>query len=317
MKILTTIVIFSSMVVTGCATQNWQMHRCDSSKPETAQAGHFETNSADGTVFDTRTRLTWKICAAGQSYSEGRCRGKASLYSWDNAVYAFAGRGDGWRLPDIDELNSIAEKGCRDPAVDMTIFPDAPASGFWSATSYAAETAMYVDFANSSSAAVYKKNNNHVRLVRGREWFSPSKVEERKRLEMTERRKDEAELSADRQRRKAELQLVHDEKDDYVTCYDDSSCDKMFTLTREYIRARSTRKIQLATDSTIETSSPEQDGDIAMSARKIPAIGSSSDIYLTVSCRVDDKGIYDKLCERRQLEIYRGFRPFINKMFDK
>lgn len=51
-----------------------------------------------------------------------------------------------------------------------------------------------------------------------------------------------------------------------------------------------------------------------MKAVKIPGKGSSATIRLTVMCKVDDGGHFDKYCGSKKLDIYNSFRPFVNKM---
>lgn len=275
--------------------------------PETTPTSRFEINRTDGTAFDSKTKLTWKICAEGQSYSDGHCTGNASEFSWADAVQNFGDKGDGWRLPNVDELNSIIAVNCLYPSVNIAIFPDTPLSDFWSASSYVSDTAWFVNFSYNNSSAYSTTNTDYVRLVRGKQWVDPLKEEERKQAALTEKQKQEAELAQEQQKREAE-------ENAYFTCDDKTICDKAFSLTQIYINSTASQKIQLATDTIIETYNPTQDGNIAMRAIRTPGRGSSAIIRLTVTCRVDDRGIFDKLCEMKKLDIYNGFRPYINKM---
>lgn len=66
-------------------------------------------DNGDGTVTNTKTKLTWKRCLEGQIWTGSTCQGAYKKYTWDEASKLkidFAGKTD-WRLPSIDELNTI------------------------------------------------------------------------------------------------------------------------------------------------------------------------------------------------------------------
>jgi hypothetical protein len=312
-------ILFASIVLVGCATQ--PLYQSDSGKPETTPSIRFEVNRTNGTAIDTITKLKWKVCAEGQSYSEGHCTGNATSFTWDNAMQTFGDKGDNWRLPNEDELNSIVEGRNRYPAINMAIFPDALSPRFfwrfWSASPYDVSLptlAWDVNFGDGSTSANIKSSNDYVRLVRGEQWFDPLKKEERNRAELAERQKREAEQAAAQQRLESEQAVAQAEKDAYVSCDDKTSCDKAFSLTQIYVNSMASQKIQVATDTIVETYNPTENGNIGMKAVKIPGKGSSAVIRLTVMCKIDDSGIYDKLCGSKKLDIYNGFRPFVKKM---
>lgn len=295
-----------SILLAGCATQQI----CDPNKPETTPASRFEINRTDGTVFDTKTKLTWKICTEGQSFSGGHCTGDATTFAWDNAVQIFGDKGDGWRLPNVDELNSLVEEKCQNPAINLTLFPGTPSGGFWSASSYATKPtdAWNVSFSSRGLYTYSKANGYEVRLVRGRQWWlDPLREGEHKQAELAAQQKSEAEQAAKQGAAQAK-------KDAYVTCNDKTSCDKTFSLTQIYINSMASQKIQVATDTIIETYNPTEYGNIGMGAVKIPGKGSSAIIRLSVTCKVSDSGHFVNYCESKKLDIYKGFRPFINKM---
>lgn len=82
---------------------------------------------ANGTVYDTRTKLTWQqaienVVFAQQSQAVSYC-----------AALTLAG--GGWRLPKISELLSITDptRGNPNAATDPVAFPNAPFF-FWSST---------------------------------------------------------------------------------------------------------------------------------------------------------------------------------------
>lgn len=66
-------------------------------------------DNGDGTATNKNTKLTWKRCLEGQTWSGGLCQGQPQDYTWDEAKKLksnFAGKTD-WRLPTIDELHTI------------------------------------------------------------------------------------------------------------------------------------------------------------------------------------------------------------------
>ncbi|HEX7481307.1 MAG TPA: DUF1566 domain-containing protein [Polyangiales bacterium] len=116
---------------------------------------------ADGTVYDTRTKLTWQresdidtfTLAAVQSY----CAGLALA-------------GGNWRLPTISELLSIVDVTNYRPAIDPNAFPGTPRAEFWSSSLSVSEpgNTWSVSFGegHSFTAGPYASNAYHVRCVR-------------------------------------------------------------------------------------------------------------------------------------------------------
>ena len=110
------------------------------------------------------------------------------------------------------------------------------------------------------------------------------------------------------------LRLVNAEQDSFVMCNDKTACDKSFSLAQIFVSSQASQKIQIATDTIVETYNPTENGSIGMKVTKIPGKGSSSLIRLTVICRVDDKRVFNKLCKSKKTELYNNFRPFISRM---
>jgi len=125
-------------------------------------------------VLDKETQLIWQRCSLGQSWeNNGECTGNAKKYSFYKAQEVakftnFSGFND-WRVPTIDELESIIELACYEPAINTTIFPNTEISAnYWSSSSYVS------DVFNSWSVRFHHGYNHHgsrlddffVRLVR-------------------------------------------------------------------------------------------------------------------------------------------------------
>lgn len=146
----------------------------------------------DGTAVDGTTGLTWMRCTVGQVWQGGVCAGESTLMSWDQAQKAgaemvFAGHAD-WRLPTRDELAGLiycssglrrapdpdgvpgsCEGGFRAPTLLVTVFPNAPAHKYWSATPDERYrfAAWGVSFYNGATGIGTHTDYVNVRLVRG------------------------------------------------------------------------------------------------------------------------------------------------------
>jgi hypothetical protein len=92
-------------------------------------------------------------------------------------------------------------------------------------------------------------------------------------------------------------------------CRDKLECDKVFSLTQIFVSTESDMKIQLATDSVIETFNSGEFGKLSMKALKIPGVQTSGTVTLTISC----KGM-DDVCILDQIAKYRKYPAFIEKM---
>lgn len=151
----------------------FQVHAqtCLSSVDETTPSSDFVDNG-DGTVTDSGTGLMWMQCSLGQIWEDGECTGDASELSWQQALqqahgYSFAEQSD-WRLPNIKELATIAERACVRPSINETLFPNTPSDDFWTSTPSVldAERAWVIAFFNSSNSIKQKSLFVFARLVR-------------------------------------------------------------------------------------------------------------------------------------------------------
>jgi hypothetical protein len=113
---------------------------------------------ANGTVYDTFTKLTWQQELA------------TSSYVWDDAKTYCSGLsldGTGWRLPGLGELSTIVDESTN-PAVDGTAFPMTPSEYFWSTSHVVddASRAWTCFFANGSTYSFSLTAAKNVRCVR-------------------------------------------------------------------------------------------------------------------------------------------------------
>ena len=127
----------------------------------------------DAEVNDVRTGLTWKRCSEGQSWSGINCTGTAKTSTHEEALSLAKGANPsqsatGWRLPNVKELGSLADKGCNFPAIDKAVFPDSPGSFTWSSSPDVGKPAYAwgVNFTEGQSYVRERVKLGNVRLVR-------------------------------------------------------------------------------------------------------------------------------------------------------
>ena len=75
-------------------------------------------------AIDTRTGLIWQRCSLGMTWdSKHGCAGEAMSVGLDEANTKAQELGN-WRVPSGPELESIVDRSCGSPVVDVSVFPD-------------------------------------------------------------------------------------------------------------------------------------------------------------------------------------------------
>jgi hypothetical protein len=112
-----------------------------------APAGRYAISN--GTVYDTKTKLTWQQALPPPTMD----------FTWPAASSYCSGlslNGTGWRLPTVKELTSILDfsQPSSMAAIDPNAFPGTVMNAYWSATPYAPSSgdAWYVWFAGGDQA---------------------------------------------------------------------------------------------------------------------------------------------------------------------
>lgn len=140
-------------------------------------------------VTDNVTGLKWQRCAGGQTGAD--CKGAASLQDWSRArthceQSSWAGHTD-WRLPDNHELHSLLDFSTTSPALDRSVFSNAPSKFsdeyeqwwrecYWTATTYAGDSKVaWVAMVNSGdmsegSGTPYHLNTKDLSTKDGKKW---------------------------------------------------------------------------------------------------------------------------------------------------
>ncbi|MCI5228088.1 MAG: DUF1566 domain-containing protein, partial [Candidatus Electrothrix sp. AX2] len=118
------LLICLSLAITVHAEQTCRTDFIPASTPDSQLV-----DNGDGTVTDSKTGLMWKQCLEGLSGSDC-ATGSAESFTWQEALQqpgvinhagGFAGYTD-WRLPNINELISIVEEQCYNPAINLNRF---------------------------------------------------------------------------------------------------------------------------------------------------------------------------------------------------
>ena len=153
------------IIVTGCLliTQVAAAQTCNDTIPASTPESRFVFTEDE--VTDTETGLIWRRCSQGQN-GKDCSEGNANFYSWQQALET---AGSPWRLPNINELESIVEERCGGPSINLIIFPNTVSSNYWSASPHAANLAWAwsVSFSSGISQGGPMNVNYYVRLVRG------------------------------------------------------------------------------------------------------------------------------------------------------
>jgi hypothetical protein len=147
-------------VVVIVLTSPASSQNADPPRPGKTPAGRY-TYPATGTVYDTKTKLTWQQTAT------------SVMYAWADAKTYCAGvgatlGGTGWRLPTLKELQTIVDETREAPSIDPTVFPGASADFFWSSSPVAGvpSFAWAVNFHWGASYVYALTSSNAVRCVR-------------------------------------------------------------------------------------------------------------------------------------------------------
>jgi hypothetical protein len=159
------------LVPTGVPVEGQAAQTCNDAIVASAPDSRYRENG-DGTVTDLSTGLIWKQCAEGLSGADCTT-GSPSTFTWQAALQhaedaVFAGSSL-WRLPNKNELASLVERRCVNPAINATPLPNTPSSWFWSSSPYAyyLGDAWLVSFGHGFVSGYGKSYQAYVRLVRG------------------------------------------------------------------------------------------------------------------------------------------------------
>lgn len=133
-----------------------------------AWAGNYAISANGSEVTDSRTGLTWRRCAEGMRLQGAKCVGTPLGMSHAAALkHAEKNAAGGWRLPNSQELLSIADESRFKLAIDTEAFPNTPPDHFWTSDLYMTDYPYAVNFYNGFRYERYHTHPHFVRLVRG------------------------------------------------------------------------------------------------------------------------------------------------------
>jgi len=137
--------------------------------PSTTPSSDFIVIEDGSIVRHQATGLEWQRCALGQEWDGETCEGAPEHFTWAQASEAVEAIGPGWRLPRINELQSIVEHCRNNPSINRQAFPNAPAKRFWSSTVSSEPQALVwtVWFSRAGVDDYHRASAIHVRAVRG------------------------------------------------------------------------------------------------------------------------------------------------------
>lgn len=150
-------------------TDNNVSARCVSG-PAKEYSNNF-TDNGDETVTDNATGLIWHKCIMGRSGTD--CAGGTTTgYTWADAITqcnAFTLGGKTWRLPNLNELQTLLNPGAATNLYFSSVFITPSVASFWSSTTFIFDTtqAIGVSRTNGGSSTNTKTSSYGVRCVSG------------------------------------------------------------------------------------------------------------------------------------------------------
>ncbi len=148
---------------------------CNLAIPQFSGAS-FE-DRGDGTIADKGSKLIWMRCAVTQSWKNGSCVDKREKFDWEYAKIAAQKVNqdpqyfyNDWRLPSLKEIAMIVDLRCKNPRLNLSIFPNTPSDSFWTSSSKLVDgpelKAYAMDFGSGGLVLSNVNTLHHVRLVR-------------------------------------------------------------------------------------------------------------------------------------------------------
>ena len=117
------------------------------------------TIGANGTVFDTKTQLTWQRSPLSDPAAWADAGDKCDKLKSADLT---------WRLPTVNELQSLVDESRTNPAIDPLAFPDTPAAAFWTSTGVAGFQSLWawtVSFADGTTSYSTLSSTVYIRCV--------------------------------------------------------------------------------------------------------------------------------------------------------
>lgn len=178
---------------------------------------------------------------------------------------------------------------------------------------------------SEAAAANAKRIREDRKAVEDAEWLAAVNVRQDAAAAATAKRAaDEAARAASAAAKyEAEKQKLADQltkesiamRSSSYSCADKVTCTKAFALAQIFVSSNSDQKIQVATDTIVETYNPTEEGKMGMKIVKTPGKGTSEVISIAPSCKEDKYAAL--LCSMRRTQAYEGLRPFIEQSLSR
>ena len=100
-------------------------------------------------VRDVRNNIVWLRCSVGQrwDYDTGKCVGKVVRLNHEEIKDAIAQAdqqlGGSWRLPSVEELETLICEDCEPPKIRSKYFPDIQREAYWTGSQNFFNSKMY------------------------------------------------------------------------------------------------------------------------------------------------------------------------------
>ncbi len=140
-KLLNRLVIQFTILVMGCTISGFTWAVVDKAPPcrdvfaNQPMSAQYNVHS-NGTLTDRSTGYTWFRCSAGQIWADGQCKGYAIMRNFEDAqdwaAQAQVAGLTNWRVPKIEEMNTLVQPDCRSPSIDIKAFPGIEPENYWS-----------------------------------------------------------------------------------------------------------------------------------------------------------------------------------------
>ncbi len=140
-------------------------------------------------------------------------------------------------------------------------------------------------------------------------------AEERERQAKLEAEERERQAAAERGRRaRQQADLAAAMLRNSVKCVGVAQCDRTFAQAQAYVLQQSDMRIQVATNTLIETYNGNDAGKISMRIVRAPTAGDAWEVQMTAACNDDKRpDRYGDICERALLAVYSGFLPHMQR----
>lgn len=123
--------------------------------------------SNNSEVQDLTTKLIWQRCTLGQAWDGQSCTGTATRHTWREALMMAKQAGNGWRVPNIKELQSLLDRSCFHPAINTIFFPNTQSSNYISSSPLGDAEVWGVNFTRGDTFGLdVLTPDSYVRLVR-------------------------------------------------------------------------------------------------------------------------------------------------------